>query len=167
MAAAAVISAVLLTLLRVRHQVPGPGAAAVWVAVAVWRELSAGRAPFTVGIAAALGCVVAADVSGPPCPFGRLLAVAALAQLTCLLSPVAAVFLGVVAAALAAARRWAEAVAIALAAGLPLGAMAVLSTAGGQPSTMQNCLPPLTPPRGGGVPLPPPRGLRRGGPSPP
>jgi hypothetical protein len=143
MAAAAVISAVLLILLLVRHQVPRPRAAAVWVAVALWTELSAGRAPFTLGIAAALGCVAAADVSRPPRPFGRVLAVAALALLTCLLSPVAALFLGVVAAAFAAARRWAEAVAIALAAGLPLGAMAVLSDGGIQPFTMQNWLPPL------------------------
>ena len=174
MAAAAVISAVLLTLLLVRHQVPRPRAAAVWVAVALWTELSAGRAPFTLGLAAALGCVAAADTSRPgrravcpirlrgalrrrlpsslvphssvqatPRPFGRLLAAAALALLTCLLSPVAALFLGVVAAALAVARRWAEAVAIAVAAGLPLGAMAVFSDGGAQPFNMQNWLPPL------------------------
>src|SRR5258708_5227205 len=174
MAAAAVISAVLLTLLLVRHQVPRPRAAAVWVAVALWTELSAGRAPFTLGLAAALGCVAAADTSRPgrravcpirlrgalrrrlpsslvphssvqatPRPFGRLLAAAALALLTCLLSPVAALSLGAVAAALAVAGRWAEAVAIAVAAGLPLGAMAVFSDGGAQPFNMQNWLPPL------------------------
>jgi len=142
MAAAAVISAVLLTLLLVRHQVPRPRAAAVWVAVALWTELSAGRAPFTLGLAAALGCVAAADTSRPG-RRARLLAAAALALLTCLLSPVAALFLGVVAAALAVARRWAEAVAIAVAAGLPLGAMAVFSDGGAQPFNMQNWLPPL------------------------
>jgi hypothetical protein len=156
MAAAAVISAVLLTLLLVRHQVPRPRAAAVWAAVALWTELSAGRAPFTLGLAAALGCVAAADVSRPRSravsparlrsalrPFGRLPAIAALALLTCLLSPVAALFLGVVAAAFAVRRRWAETLAIALAAGLPLGAMAVFSDGGVQPFNMQNWLPPL------------------------
>ena len=65
MAAAAVVSAVLLTSLLVRHQVPRPRAAAVWVGVALWTELSAGRAAFTLGLAAALGCVVVADVSLP------------------------------------------------------------------------------------------------------
>ena len=165
MGAAAVISAVLLTLLLVRHQAPRPRAAAMWVAVALWTELSAGRAPFTLGLAAALGCVVAADVSRPRSravsparlrgparlpiphpslrPFGRLLAIAVLALLTCLLSPVAGLFLGVVAAAFAVARRWAEALAVALAAGLPLGAMAVFSDGGAQPFNMQNWLPPL------------------------
>jgi hypothetical protein len=142
MSDAAVISAVLLTLLLVRHQVPRPRAAALWVAAALWTELSAGRAPFTLGLAAALGCVVAADVSRPRSR-ARLLAAAALALLTCLLSPVAALFLGVVAAAFAVARRWAEALAVAVAAGLPLGAMAVFSDGGAQPFTMQNWLPPL------------------------
>src|SRR5260370_37969723 len=155
MAAAAVISATLLTLLLVRHQVPRPRAAAVWVAVALWTELSAGRAPFTLGLAAALGCVAAADTSRPG-RRARLLAAAALALLTCLLSPVAALFLGVVAAALAVARRWAEAVAIAVAAGLPLGAMAVFSDGGAQPFNMQNWLPPLIA-AAGGVPLGPRR----------
>jgi hypothetical protein len=157
MAAAAVISAVLLTLLVVRHQVPRPRAAGLWVAVALWTELSAGRAPFTLGLAAALGCVVAADVSRPRrpavsannrlrvafSPFGGLLAAAALALLTCLLSPVAALFLFVVAAAFAVARRWAEAVILAVSAGLPLGVMAVFSDGGAQPFNLQNWLPPL------------------------
>ena len=157
MAAAAAGSAVLLTSLLVRHRVPRPRAAALWVAVALWTELSAGRAPFTLGLAAALGCVTAADVTaadvtaagvtaaGVSRPRRRagLLAVAGLALLTCLLSPVAALFLEVAAAAFAVARRWAEAVVIAVAAGLPLGVMAVFSDGGTQPFTMQNWLPPL------------------------
>jgi hypothetical protein len=142
MAAAAVISAVLLTLLLVRHQVPRPRAAAAWVAVALWTELSAGRAPFTLGLAAGLGCVIAADVSRDRSP-GRLAAAAALALLTCLLSPVAAVFLCVVAAAFAVAGRWMRAVVVAVPAVLPLGAMAAFSDGGTQPFTMQNWLPPL------------------------
>jgi hypothetical protein len=185
MTAAAVISAVLLSSLLVRHRVPRPRAAAVWVAIALWTELSAGRAPFTLGLAAGLGCVAAADPSRPrsfgrlaaqsfacrrgptrlpippslrPLPsslvprssvqvtprrVGPLTAAAALALATCLLSPVAALFLCVVAAAFAVAGRWAEAVAVAVPAILPLGAMAAFSDGGTQPFLMQNWLPPL------------------------
>ena len=142
MTAAGVVSAVLLSSLLVRHQVPRPRAAAAWVAIALWTELSAGRAPFTLGLAAGLGCVAAADLSRPR-SLGRLVAAAALALLTCLLSPVAALFLCVVAAAFAVAGRWAEAVAVAAPAILPLGAMAAFSDGGTQPFLMQNWLPPL------------------------
>jgi len=142
MAVAVVVSAVLLTLLLVRHQVPRPRAAAVWVGVALWTELSAGRAAFTLGLAGALGCVVVADVSMPRRK-GRLLAASALALLCCLLSPVAALFLGVVAAAFAVARHWAQAAAVIAAASLPLAAMALVSDGGFQPLNVQNWLPPL------------------------
>jgi hypothetical protein len=142
MAIAAVISAVLLSLLLARHNVPRPRAAAVWVAVALWTELSAGRAAFTLGLAAALACVTVADTSVPRTR-GRLLAAAVLALLSCLLSPVAAVFLGVVAAAFAVTRHWAQAVVIAVGASLPLGVMALFSDGGAQPISMQNWLPPL------------------------
>ncbi len=142
MAVAAVISAVLLTSLLVRHQVPRPRAAAVWVGIALWTELSAGRAAFTLGLAAALGCVVVADV-GRPRSWGRLVAAASLALLCCLLSPVAALFLGVVAAAFALARHWVQAMVVIVAASLPLAVMALFSDGGYQPLTVQNWLPPL------------------------
>ena len=142
MAVAAVISAMLLTSLLVRHQVPRPRVAAVWVGVALLTELSAGRAPFTLGLAAALGCVVVADVSRKRSP-GRLVAAACLALLCCLLSPVAALFLGVVAAVFALARHWARAVVVIVAASLPLAVMALFSDGGYQPLTVQNWLPPL------------------------
>lgn len=142
MAVAVVVSAVLLTSLLVRHEVPRPRAAAVWVGVALWTELSAGRAAFTLGLAAALGCVVVADVSLPRTR-GRLLAAASLALLCCLLSPVAALFLGVVAAAFAIARHWAQAAVVVVAASLPLAAMALFSDGGFQPLNVQNWLPPL------------------------
>jgi hypothetical protein len=142
MALAAVVSAVLLTTLLVRHHVARPRAAALWVAVALWTELSAGRAAFTLGLAAALGCVAAADVSRPRSR-ARLLAAAVLALLSSLLSPVAALFLGVAAAALAVTRHWAECAAIAVAAALPLGVMAAFSDGGVQPMGVQNWLPPL------------------------
>jgi hypothetical protein len=142
MAVAAVVSAVLLAWLLVRYRVPRPGAAALWGSVAVWTELSAGRAAFTLGLAAALGCVAAVPVDRPR-NWPRLLPLAALALLTCLLSPVAALFLGVVAAVLAVGRRWAESVTIAAAAGLPLGAMAWWSDGGSQPIGVQSWLCPL------------------------
>lgn len=142
MAVAAVISAVLLTSLLVRHQVPRPRAAAVWAGIALWTELSAGRAAFTLGLAAALGCVVVADVSRP-LSGGRLAAAASLALLCCLLSPVAALFLAVVAAVFAVARQWAQAVVVIVAAALPLAVMALFSDGGYQPLTVQNWLPPL------------------------
>jgi hypothetical protein len=142
MAVAAVISAILMTSLLVRHQAPRPRAAAVWVGIALWTELSAGRAAFTLGLAAALGCVVVADVSLPRTR-GRLIAASALALLCCLLSPVAALFLGVVAAAFALARHWAQAAVVIVAASLPLAAMAAFSDGGFQPLLVQNWLPPL------------------------
>ncbi len=142
MAVAAVISAVLLTSLLVRHRVPRPRAAALWVAVALWTELSAGRAAFTLGLAAALGCVMAVDISRPR-SWPRLSIAAGLALLSCLLSPVAALFLLVVAAVFAVTRHWAESLVVAVATGLPLGVMALFSDGGVQPMGVQNWLPPL------------------------
>ena len=154
MAAAAVLSAVLLAWLLVRHEVPRPRVAALWVAAALWTELSAGRAAFTLGLAAALGCAVVVGRPGPaggpslaggsrPRGWARLLAAAGLALLTCLLSPVAALFLGVVAVALASTGRWREGLVVGVAAGFPLGIMVVFSDGGVQPIGVQNWLPPL------------------------
>ena len=142
MAVAAVISAVLLSLLLVRHDVPRPRAAALWTAVALWTELSAGRAAFTLGVAAALGSVLVADITRPRTR-GRLLAAAALALLCCLLSPVAGLFLGMAAAALAVSRHWAQAAVVAVAAGLPFAAIALFSDGGVQPLDVQSWLPSL------------------------
>jgi hypothetical protein len=165
MAIAVVISAVLLTGVLVRHNVTRPRAAAVWVAIALWTELSAGRAAFTLGLAAALGCVAVVDVclsppprafqtqshqSGPPKSptsrieaIARLAAIGALALLCCLLSPVAAVFLLVFAGALAVGRHIVHAIVIAVATILPLGAMALFSDGGAQPLLIQNWVPTL------------------------
>lgn len=142
MAVAAVVAASLLALLLVRHRVPRPRAAALWVAVALWTELSAGRAAFTLGLAAGMGCLVVADGSRPR-GWARLFAAGGLALLGCLLSPVAALFLGVVAAAFALTGRWREGLVVGMGAGLPLGIMAVFSDGGTQPIGVQNWLPPL------------------------
>jgi hypothetical protein len=142
MALAAVISAGLMALLLVRYAVPRPRLAAAWVAVALWTELSAGRAAFTLGIAAAAGCVAVADGSRLP-DLARLLAAAGLASLTCLLSPVAALFLGVIAVAWVTTGRWREGLVTGVAAGVPFGIMVLFSDGGVQPIGVQTWLPPL------------------------
>jgi hypothetical protein len=151
MAIAAVVGAVLLGTLLARHDAPRPRAAALWVAIALWTELTAGRAAFTLGLAAGLGCVAVADVwsdgrhaTRPVVHSGGLLvSTAALALLCSLLSPVAAIFLAVVAAVLALARRWLPAIVITVFAGLPLVVMAMYSDGGVQPILVGYWLPPL------------------------
>jgi hypothetical protein len=143
MAIAVVISAVLLSRLLVRQDVLRPRAAAVWVAIALWTELTAGRAAFTLGLAAGLGCVAVVDAGLNKRPNVELAAAAALALLCCLLSPVAGLFLLVAAAALALGHRFAPAILIAVAVGLPLGVMALFSDGGVQPLTFENWAPPL------------------------
>jgi hypothetical protein len=150
MAVAVVVSAGLLAVLLVRHRVSRPRAAAVWTAVALWTDLSAGRATFTLGLAAALGSVAVADgsrphdrLSGRLSGWPRMLAAAGLAMLSCLLSPVAGLFLGVPAAAFLLTGRRREGLVVGLAAALPLGVMALLPGGGVQPIGIQNGLPSL------------------------
>jgi hypothetical protein len=140
MAAGVVASAGLLALLLVRHQVPRPRLAAAWAAVALCTELTAGRATFIAGLTAALGCAVVADRG----PGGRrMLAAAALAAATCVLSPVAGLFLGVLAAAFLLTGRRTQGLVVGVAAALPLGLMALLSDGGVQPIGRQNAVPSL------------------------
>jgi hypothetical protein len=108
----------------------------------VCTELTAGRATFSLGLAAGLGCVVIADISRRPTA-ARLVGAAGLALLTCLLSPVAGVFLGLVAVTFAVARHWIQGVVVALAAAAPLAVMAAFADGGSQPIGPQNWLPPL------------------------
>ena len=152
MAMAVVISAMLLASLLTRHDVTRPRAAAAWIAVALWTELSAGRTAFTLGLAAGLGCVAMVDArlwrphrvtTSRIGVTTTLTAAGALALLCCLLSPVAAVFLLVVAVALAVGRHFAPAIVIAVAASLPLGLMALYSDGGAQPILAQNWVPPI------------------------
>jgi hypothetical protein len=141
-AAAVLACAALLGLLLARYPVPRPRAAALWAAVALCTELSAGRATFTLGLAAALGCVA---VVGSDRVAGRikLPAAALLAVLTSLLSPVAGLFLEVPAAALLATGRRRAALSIGVAAAVPLAGMALLPGGGVQPFGVAAALPPL------------------------
>ena len=171
MAVAAVASAALLALLMARHRVPRPRAAALWSAAALCTELTAGRAAFTLGLAAALGCVAVAS-AGRPRRGLRLASAGGLAALSSLLSPVTGLFLGVPAAAyllappldsrvhdpvrfwpdsgqnrtgswkLAACRRI-EGVVMGLGAAVPLGVTAVFSDGGVQPVDARNGVPSL------------------------
>ena len=141
MAIAVLVCAGLLALLLARHQVPRPRLAALWAAAALCSELSAGRATFILGLTAGLGCVVVADASARGSL--RVPAAAGLAALTCLLSPVAGLFLGVAAAAFLLTGRRREGVVVGAAAVLPLSVMALLSGRGVQPIGAQNAVPSL------------------------
>jgi hypothetical protein len=142
MAAAAVICAGLLGLLLARHGAPRPRAAAVCTAAAVAAQLTAGRASFTLGLAAGLGALTAADRL-PPWHWPRWLTVAALAALTSLLSPVAGLLLGVPAAAFLLTGRRNEGLVTGLSAAVPLVVTVLIPGAGPQPLPVQTWLPSL------------------------
>lgn len=142
MAVAVVVSSSLLASLLVKHRVPRARAGALWAAAALWTELSAGRAAFTLGLAAALGCLVVVGCSGLR-TWPRLLAVAGLALLTSLLSSVAGLFLGVPAAAFIFTGRSRDGLVVGAAAGLPLATIALLLRGDAQPIGPQNVLPTL------------------------
>ena len=141
MASAAVVSAGLLTVLLARQGCPGRA----------WRRcgwpLPCGPSCRPAGPPSpwpwppAAGCVVVAG--GGPRGWARLSAAAGLATASGLISPVAALFLGVVAAAFACTGRWREGLAVGVGAGLPLAAMGVFSDGGVQPNGVQSWLPPL------------------------
>ncbi|MGO9082185.1 MAG: MFS transporter [Streptosporangiaceae bacterium] len=142
MAAAVLISAALLGAEFERQEIPRPRAAAVWGGIALWTQLSAGRAAFSLGIAAGLGCVAAAG-DGRAGPRWRWPAVAVLAVLTTLFSPVAGLFLGVPAAAFLLTGRIRAGLVTGIAAGLPLITLAFFSDGGVQPIGPQNGVPAL------------------------
>lgn len=100
---AAIAGAPLLALLLVRWGVRRPLAASIWGAVALVANMASGRTAFAVGLTLAIAALVLVPPRG-----GRLLAWApstVAAALTTLTSPVAALFLGVVAVVWAVRRR--------------------------------------------------------------
>ncbi len=152
MVLAAAGTAALITAIAARQRVPRPRAVAIWSALGMLTQLTAGRAAFTLGLLAAAGCLA---IPGPwpgrqadgaaraRFRWARPAAAAGLGLLTTALSPVAGVFLGIVAAALLLAGYRARGLLIGLAAAAPLGVMALLPGAGPQPIGVQNWLPPL------------------------
>lgn len=140
-ALAAVLCAALITSLFVRCKAPRPRAAALWTAAAQGIGLLAGRATFTVGLAAALGAVLVAHGARPGPALRRALAVA-LALLSVLLSPVAGLFVGVAAATFVLTDRRVDGAVLAAAAGAPLALIAVIFGRGGvQPISVLNGVP--------------------------
>jgi hypothetical protein len=126
-ALAAVAATVLFARLAARRWAPGPAyAAALWFAAATVATLLTGRMTFLLGAAIGIGAVLALAA-------GRRVAAAALAVLTALASPVAALFLAlaVVAWGLAAPERRPTAALLAVAALAPAAALAALFPEGG------------------------------------
>ncbi|HUR87430.1 MAG TPA: hypothetical protein VMY78_19025 [Solirubrobacteraceae bacterium] len=98
-ALAAVASAGLFAHLARRHWAPNAAtAAAIWFALGCVAMLLTGRMTFLLGVAIALGALLALSA-------GRYLSAIALAALTAAASPVAALFLGLAAVAVAATTR--------------------------------------------------------------
>jgi hypothetical protein len=126
-ALAAVAAAALFARLARRHWAPGPAAAAaVWFALAAVATLLTGRLTFLLGIAIALGALLALDARRPV-PAALLATAAALA------SPVAGLFaaLAAVASGLAAPARRPAAALVAAAALAPAIVLAALFPEGG------------------------------------
>jgi hypothetical protein len=125
---AAVVAAPLLAMLLVRWGARYPVAAAVWGALALLADVVSGRTAFALGLTVAVAALVTvpdADARRP-----RWAVPIVLAALTALTSPVAALFLGLVAVAWAVVRR--PVALLAVAAALPLALIALLFPEPGQ-----------------------------------
>ena len=129
---AAVLAAPLLALLLVRWRVRRPVLAGVWGALALAVNMVSGRTAFALGLLVAIGALLAVPREGAQ--GRRWLPAVLLAALTTLTSPVAALFLALVALAWALVRRpvaW-----LAVAAAVPMAAIAALfSEPGRMPDT--------------------------------
>ncbi|HVX44291.1 MAG TPA: hypothetical protein VHC49_10415 [Mycobacteriales bacterium] len=137
-AGAAVVSAGLIAWMFVRHRLPAARWAALWIGVGLGAGLLAGRATFTLGLAAATAAVAVVDASRPSRPW-RLVLGAVLGLLASLFSPLAGAFIGIAAVAFILTRRVWEGITIGAAAALPLCVVAILFGSGGlQPITILN-----------------------------
>jgi hypothetical protein len=119
---AAIAGAPLLALLLVRWGVRRPLLASVWGALALVADMVSGRTAFALGLTFALATLVLVPARG-----GRRLAWAlpvVFAAVTTLTSPVAALFLGIVAAVWAIRRR--SVFGLVVAAAVPLAAIGLL-----------------------------------------
>src|SRR3954454_14757410 len=129
---AAMVAAPLLALLLVRWRVRRPVLASVWGALALAANMVSGRTAFSLGLLVGIGALLTVPREGAR--RRRWAPAMALAALTTLTSPVAGLFLGLVALAWALGRRpvaW-----LAVAAAVPMAAIAVLfSEPGHMPDT--------------------------------
>ena len=123
---AAVAAAPLLALLLLRWRVRRPSWAAAWGAVALAANMASGRTAYAVGMLVGIGALLAVPpADGRPRGRRRRWALAlGLAALTTLTSPVAALFLALVALAWALVRR--PVALLAVAAAVPMAAIALL-----------------------------------------
>ena len=119
---AAVATAPLLALLLLRWGARRPVWAAAWGALALAANMVSGRTAYAVGMLVAVGALVAVPEEGAR--RRRWSLPAGLAALTTLTSPVAALFLALVALAWALVRR--PVAVLALAAAVPMGLIAAL-----------------------------------------
>jgi hypothetical protein len=126
---AAAATAPLLAMLLVRWRARRPVWAAVWGALALAANMVSGRTAFALGLLVAVAALVC--VPRPGARRSRWAAPVVLAVLTTLTSPVAALFLGLVALAWALVRR--PVAVLAVAAAVPMAAIAVLFR---EPGTM-------------------------------
>jgi hypothetical protein len=129
---AAMLAAPLLAMLLVRWRARRPVLAAVWGALALAVNMVSGRTAFALGLLVAIGALLAVPAEGAR--KRRWTPAIALAALTTLTSPVAALFLALVALAWALQRRpvaW-----LAVAAAVPMAVIAGLfSEPGRMPDT--------------------------------
>jgi len=130
---AAILAAPLLALLLLRWGARRPSWAAAWGALALAANMASGRTAYAVGMLVAIGALLAVPPDQGPQPGARARRWAlalALAALTTLTSPVAALFLALVALAWALVRR--PVALLAVAAAVPMGAIALLFTEPGR-----------------------------------
>jgi hypothetical protein len=120
---AAIATAPLLALLLVRWGVRRPLTASIWGALAVVADVASGRTAFALGLMFAVAALVLVPPRGGRHVLAWVPATLA-AVLTTLTSPVAALFLGVVAVVWAIRRR--GVLTLAVAAAVPLAAIGVL-----------------------------------------
>lgn len=126
---AAVAAAPLLGLLLLRWRVRRPAWAAAWGALALAANMVSGRTAYAVGMLVAIGALLA--VPAAPASRRRWLLPVGLAVLTTLTSPVAGLFLALIALAWALLRR--PVALLALGAAVPMGLIALLF---GEPGRM-------------------------------
>lgn len=135
-AVSAVAAAALFERIAAEHFGERARVGALWFGAATAVNLVTGRLAFALGMAVALGAVLAATraaaarAAGLPSA-GRVGLAATLAALTALASPVAGLFLGLAAAAWMLARRSAAALAVGAGAAVPLAALAIAFPEGG------------------------------------
>lgn len=122
---AGTLSATFAALLLVRSGVRRPLLPALWLAFAMWCDVASGRVTFALGMLFALIAAVVL-VNGAPTRLPRLLAASAIGALATMCSPVAGLFIEVLAAALFLTQRRRDAYVLAAGPPLVIGATSLL-----------------------------------------